>query len=156
MHKDTRLIVACLFFIGIVVYSVFEYDRLTFVSPVLSTTQKTTVPVVTAVDSTKLPERFPADFPIEAGAQILNNYNAEDGVSIQATRKFVSSKTLKENFVFYFFYFNKNGWELKDVLNDKTTKSMFAEKGSASLTLTMTEDIKTKKSIVDVSFVSKK
>ena len=54
------------------------------------------------VDFSKLPEKFPTNIPIESGAKITQNYNATTPEGeFQATRSFVTTKTLAENIKIY-------------------------------------------------------
>jgi hypothetical protein len=61
----------------------------------------------------KLPDQFPPDIPLEKGATVTANYNATtpDG-RFQATRTFITAKTLDENYKIYQQAFAKNGWKI--------------------------------------------
>lgn len=104
------------------------------------------------VDSSKLPDKFPADIPSEQGAQILTNYNGStpDG-STQATRSFVTAKTLAENLKIYTDYMKAKGWAVKATVNDETSKMVMGTKGDQQLQVTMSENSSSKEKTVTIS-----
>lgn len=106
------------------------------------------------LDPNQIPEGFPVSFPIEAGAEILQSYNSETENQTQATRKFVSKKTLKENFDFYKKYITDNDWTIVSESDDVLVKYLSSRKDSTSLSISMTADsLDASKNIVDVNFV---
>ncbi len=65
------------------------------------------------VSADTLPERFPANIPLEAGTGLIQNYTASaPGVPFQATREFSTHRTIAENFAIYKTFFSNFGWEL--------------------------------------------
>lgn len=104
----------------------------------------------------QLPERFPADFPIESGAGILTNYNYENAESIQATRKFISAKTLAANYTFYQKYLKDNGWTVSVSSNSPEVKYLSATKNGATLAIQISANSITKDNTVEATFVFKK
>lgn len=109
--------------------------------------------MVDSVPSEKLPDRFPANFPLEKNVPVNANYTAQAEGAFQATRQFVSSKTLTENFKIYNDYLKKDGWTVGAALDQETIKSIFATKGRASVTITMSQNTATLENTVDISFV---
>ena len=105
-------------------------------------------------DPEKLPEKFPESFPIEVGADILANYNAENSASIQATRKFDSSKKQSENYQIYQKYLNTNNWKVISKFENKELSFISAQKDGASLTIHITPS--SKGSMVEASFLYQK
>lgn len=116
--------------------------------------QKTvqTEPTVKAVEITQLPEMFPADFPIEAGAEVVSNYNAQANGVNQATRQFNSKKTLAQNIKIYMDYFQNSDWTLLGASKQKEVFAVVAEnKDKKKLQITI-NSIKSG-SVIDATFV---
>lgn len=104
------------------------------------------------VDKNLLPDKFPADFPIEAGAQILKNYNSEDDDVYQATRQFASKKTVAENYKYYTDYFKANGWKITGSNDGSTIKSVTAEKGGGKISISISQNVSIKAVVVNVNY----
>lgn len=65
----------------------------------------------TEVDIVTLPDRFPADIPLEQDAGIIENYTASGpGVLFQATRTFTSAATAAQNMAKYQSFFSGENW----------------------------------------------
>lgn len=110
-------------------------------------------PKIEKVDATQLPSGFPADMPLEKDAKIDQNFNATAEGKTQATRKFVSQKTLKENFDIYKDWLTKNGWTIIATLDVEEVKSIGAQKGADSVNISITKDPVSKKAVVDISYL---
>ena len=97
---------------------------------------------VTAIDPTKLPQGLPSDLPMESGAQVLQNFEAKDPVSgkTQASRAYVSKKTLDEVFASYQSYLQKNGWSVQSTINQPGLKNISALKDNTRLSVTIAKD----------------
>lgn len=108
---------------------------------------------ITQVDKAKLPEGFPADFPMEKDAQIVSNYNSTKDGTTQSTREFISKKTLAENYKLYSDYLTKNGWNILNKSDTQALKSLYAKKDNASVTINMNQNPTTKANLVEVSFL---
>ncbi|MBI4050411.1 MAG: hypothetical protein HY609_06820 [Deltaproteobacteria bacterium] len=125
-------------------------------APEPGTGQKTDTPQLqvkkTEVPVTESPERFPADIPIETGAKIVQNYNAEteDG-RFQATRVFETSKTLAANYALYKDFFTKNGWMILTTLDQPSLKVVSAKKDNIVVQVNISENSVTKVKTVDIS-----
>src|SRR5688572_25742188 len=104
------------------------------------------------LDASQLPEKFPADLPLEAGAKVTQNYNitTDDG-RFQATRTFETSKTLEENVKIYTDYFNKNGWQAGTAIDNKDSKVLSATKGGSSLQIAISQNPVTQIKTVNIS-----
>jgi hypothetical protein len=104
-----------------------------------------------AVD--KVPTKFPADIPIEARAKITQNYNAEspDG-QFQATRVFVSTKTLAENLSIYQSYLKTKGWDLKSTVDQDNYKMLYATKNNTQLQINLNENPTSKTKTVSITY----
>lgn len=92
------------------------------------------------VEGDKLPDKFPADIPLEAEAPILQNYNltAENG-DFQATRVFETKKTLSENFALYSTYLKNGQWTLNSSSDEPKLKVLSASRDKDRLLITFTE-----------------
>jgi hypothetical protein len=106
----------------------------------------------TQVDQSKLPDKFPADIPIEKNATTTDNYNASatNGMS-QATRKFETVKTLDANFKLYSDFFSKNGWQTTNTINQPELKVIFAAKDGMNAQVVIAKNSITNKSTVEIS-----
>ncbi len=90
----------------------------------------------TAVPETKLPDRFPSDVPIEAGAQITQNFNAVNSSGkFQASREFISKKTVEENYTLYQAVLKQNGWTVTSTTTSSVQSIILATKGADSLNI---------------------
>ena len=105
------------------------------------------------VANNQLPDLFPADFPMEANAKIVQNFNGTDssGKFLQATRTFVTAKTLDQNFTIYQSYFQKNGWTITTSSNLPMLKSLTATKGKVQISVTMSENSLSHVKTVDIT-----
>jgi hypothetical protein len=91
---------------------------------------------IRTVDATKLPERFPTDIPLEAGATTTYNYNAVNANGeYQSSREFISKKSVAQNFSFYQTALKNAGWSITAAVNDTANRQeiIFATKGLNSL-----------------------
>lgn len=109
------------------------------------------------VDYSQAPEKFPADIPIEPGAQITQNYNATspDG-RFQATRTFVTEAALATNLRLYTEYLTNNGWEIKATTDNPTYKMVMGAKGNQSIQVSIDENKVTKIKTVSISYTETK
>ncbi len=105
------------------------------------------------VPTNQVPDNFPLDIPIEKGAKITQNYNstAENGL-YQATRAFVTVKSLDENFKLYSDYLSQNGWKLISSLNQDNLKVLAATKGKSNLQITMSLNTANQSRTIEVSY----
>lgn len=83
----------------------------------------------TDLPTDKLPEILPKDLPMEKDAVILENYQVEtkDG-KVQGTRKFLSLKSVKENYAVYQKYLENNKWKILELKNEIDSVSIMATK----------------------------
>lgn len=109
--------------------------------------QKTTRPAVAkvevqAVPKTELPKDFPSDVSLEAGAEITLNFNAINAKGeYQASREFISKKTVAENYVLYQKILKDNGWTITIAKADAPAGSfIFAEKNNYKLNIRIYTD----------------
>ena len=81
------------------------------------------------VDPKDLPEKFPKELPLEAGATVLVNNNITSDIGhFSGTRRFKSKKSLSENFDLYKNFFEKNGWEILNTVDTENLKIINAKK----------------------------
>ena len=104
----------------------------------------------------EVPARFPAEVPIEQGAQITQNYEADppDGTH-QATRVFESAKTVAQNYKFYSDFLTKNEWEIQTTLEDSNFAGLSAAKNGTNLLVTISKNSITGAVSVDLTAVSR-
>ncbi len=108
------------------------------------------------VSADEAPAGFPQGVPIEAGATIIQNYEAEvsDGRH-QATRAFVSGKTVAQNYQVYLDFLTSDGWEIKNKSGTETVASLYAVKSDSELTVSITKNAVTGVVTVDLSVLAK-
>ncbi len=109
--------------------------------------------VKTQVETDKLPEKFPADVPIEKDAKILQNYNATapDG-RFQATRVFETKESLAANITLYRNFLTKAGYEIKSSVDQPNYKMLYATKGDAGLQIAVDQNTVSKVRTVSISY----
>ncbi len=91
---------------------------------------------MTAVDESKLPDRFPAEIPLEKGAKVTLNYNAVNlADQFQSSREFISKYGEEKNFEFYKSELKKLGWEITQETNESQQKILMAKKGENELNI---------------------
>lgn len=88
----------------------------------------------------KLPEGFPADVPLESGAEVTLNFQGTNANGeYQASREFVSKKSAEENFEYYQSVLKRNGWTIPDggVIDDtaRNQKIILASKGGMNMNI---------------------
>lgn len=104
------------------------------------------------VEKNQVPANFPFDIPMETGAAITVNYNAAaPDDRTQATRGFITQKTLGENYQLYTDYFNNNGWTIFNKLDADNFKLITARKANLTATVTMNQNSATKVNTVQIS-----
>lgn len=86
------------------------------------------------VTDSQLPPLFPADIPLEADVEILENSSltADDG-DLQANRRFESRLSASENYSKYLGYMQQNNWDISVQNNGTSQKLLRATKGYQSL-----------------------
>lgn len=111
---------------------------------------------VNKVDSSKLPTMFPADIPLEEGAEVDQNYNAtSDDGGTQATRSFVTQKSFDENITIYKEYMQKNGWDIQiSKAPDETSRVLVGMKGLSQLQVSMAIVPASQKNFVTISLTT--
>ena len=71
---------------------------------------------VTDVKKEQVPSDYFKGFPMETGAEVLTNNTSASAEGTQSTRKFVSKKTLADNYKLYTNYLKTNGWTIKGTI----------------------------------------
>ncbi len=89
------------------------------------------------LDPTRIPPAFPSDLPLEQGV-LLENQVSENQVpntntfkveqETQSTRKYISQKTLEENYKIFGDYFFQNNWKVVYKLDETNVKAYMAKK----------------------------
>ncbi len=163
MNKKTNNSVIAVIVLLVVILLVWLWysqrsGRQTAQTPKQTQTAGATIPQPLAVQTTpvpnnKLPDGFPADIPLEKGAQITQNYTAQAGGVSQATRVWVTGKTLDQNFQIYqsFFSNSKNGWTIQNTVNQPNLKSITASKGKVQAIVNINENTVSKQQTVSIT-----
>lgn len=109
------------------------------------------------VPANEAPSGFPSEVPIEAGAKITQNYEADttDGRH-QATRTFESSRTVAQNYQTYLNFLTQNGWEVTNKLQTDNLASVFGKKDDAELSATISKNSISGVVSVELSHIAKK
>lgn len=137
---------------GLYGYSYFTTKEFTGNS---GTTQHGKV-TTTLVPEDRLPKNFPSSIPLEAGAAVTVNQNSVDLNGNQvASREFVSSKTIWENFTFYKEVLEKEGWTITSTSDKETQKVIFATKGKQEVNIRCYGSSDARTSRVAINVVSK-
>jgi hypothetical protein len=120
--------------------------------------QQVLIDLGTSIEKTNVaadqnPEKFPTNIPIEAGAKIVQNYNATAGGGrFQATRVFETGKTLNENLKIYQDFMKADGWAIQSTVNQANYKMLFASKGDSYLQVSMNDNQVNKTKTVNISY----
>jgi hypothetical protein len=103
----------------------------------------------------ELPRLLPPDIPLEKNALILQNYSQVIGNREQATRQFLSSKSLKENFEIYQNYLKNKNWSIISTVDGPDLKSLAARKERPPdvISITISKNKQTNQVIVDITLV---
>lgn len=130
------------------VISMFKKDETPQIAPVVESPIKSK----TEVPQNKLPDKFPVNVPEEEGAEISQNYNASavDG-SFQATREFVTKKSLAENLTIYTEYLKRDGWIVKSTIDGKSYKMVSGSKDKQEIQVSIGENSATNIKTVSIS-----
>lgn len=93
----------------------------------------------------QLPDSWPSDIPMEAGAKVTVNYQrtTPEG-NVQLVRAFNSAKTVDANAKIYTDYFTSAGFTVGGKIDQATFKSYLATKGNEMLQVLIQQDAKTK------------
>jgi hypothetical protein len=102
------------------------------------------------VPSAQIPAGMPANLPFENNAKILSNFTIKnpDTGKTQATRTYVSQKTIDENFAIYQKYLQDNGWTITSSLSKPSVKSLDSAKGATNLNVVIGQDSKGQVSVM--------
>ncbi|MHA1868415.1 MAG: hypothetical protein ACTSXD_10270 [Candidatus Heimdallarchaeaceae archaeon] len=136
------------------------------ISEIRSTKEKTissvfsTPPVVVhKINKNTLPDDIPSDIPLEKDALILENKIIslpDQPGTIQYTRKFISKKTLEENYKIYRNFIDRNDWDLISSVKKKYLISLSAMKSkNKQLLITISKNTIAGTVIVDITVVSR-
>lgn len=112
--------------------------------------------VTTNIAPSQLPDKFPSDIPQESGAAVLKNdvQFATDG-RFQATRSYVTAKSLDENIKIFRNYFQTHGWTLTTNVDQPLFKSISATKGDLNMQVSINDNQLSKQKTVDIYVVQK-
>lgn len=107
---------------------------------------------VQKVAENTLPNKFPANLPIEKDGKIIQNFNATevDG-RYNATREFESQQTLAQNIATYTKYLTDNGWEIKAKIDQSKLKMVMGKKENQQLQISVAQNPTTKTNLVTIT-----
>ncbi len=151
-HKFIKLLLAvvAVLILAFVLYK-FIGDRQKFVE---LKTPETAVVKKMDVDYSKSPEKFPTNIPIESGAKITQNYNATTPEGeFQATRSFITTKSLDENVKIYSNILNKDGWKSSVVVDNSNFKMISGSKDKKQITISVDDNKTTNIKTVTISYI---
>lgn len=112
---------------------------------------------VQGVPKTELPKDFPSDIPLEVGAEVTLNFNGTNAKGeLQASREFISKKTVAENYALYQKALKENGWNITNTIADAPAGSLiFAVKDNSDLNIRIYIDAANKVRVSINNVVSK-
>jgi basic membrane lipoprotein Med (substrate-binding protein (PBP1-ABC) superfamily) len=119
--------------------------------------QKTEV-VKTEVSASQLPAGLPKNLPIEAGSQIIQNYEAKstNSETIQGTKKFTTEKSLEDAVKTYTDFFAKTAWEIIDSQKTNDYESALMRRNDSTVLVVARKDSALGKNVVEISLTEKK
>ena len=107
----------------------------------------------TNIDFSQAPEKFPTNIPIESGARLTQNYNATTPQGeFQATRTFITEKSLTENIDFYTDFLNKDGWKTNLSVDQANFKMISGAKEGKKINISADENKVSKIKTVTISY----
>ena len=104
------------------------------------------------IPADKIPDKLPANIPIEKNAKVRDNYSAStnDGRT-EATRSYETSKSLEENLSIFTEFMKSNGWTITSTTDQEKYKAVSGVKGSSSLLVQMNTDVGTDAKTVSIA-----
>lgn len=107
----------------------------------------------TEVDPSQKPDKLPANIPLEANAEITQNYTANNAEGkFQSTREFKTQRTLAENLSTYSQYLKNNGWTITTTVDQPTYKMVMGSKGYQKLHISIAENTVSSVKTVTISY----
>ncbi len=144
-QKNVKII---LLLIVVLLAGYFLYEKSFFVKKEENKPQepikKIITPQVTKISEDKLQKELPQSFlltlPLNGKTKIIESYNlgyTQNPNIKQATTKFESSKTTKENYDFYEKWAKDNKWEIKNSSKQDNLMSLYGQKNQTILNITI-------------------
>ncbi len=106
---------------------------------------------ITEIPKDKIPDKMPANLPIESDAKITQNYSAVQGQSFQYTRAYETKKSIVDVRKAYQDYFSKNGWKVVASLDDAGLKVFTAVKDDLQMQVSMSDSTISKLVLVEIT-----
>lgn len=158
MHKRLIVLLAILFVVIAGSFIYWKFASKTVDTPPPANEQAVVLekPLKSDVPTEKLPEKFPTNIPIEAGAKITQNYNttSPDG-SIQATRVFETKATLAENLALYKRYLSNNGYEIRSTIDQISYKMVIGANDDGTVQVSINQNSVTNIKTVSINYTQK-
>lgn len=151
MNKKILTLIVLLIALG---GAIFWYTKLPKKEVKAPEVKETTLeqPLPKKVDFSKMPEKFISGFILEENVTVVDNYNSETDKIFQATRQYVSKKSLAENFKQFESYLNSNNWKILSRAQTPQYRVLSGEKEGALVTISVTENTLDKQNLVDITF----
>jgi hypothetical protein len=105
------------------------------------------------IDPEVVPLRIPQNIPLEKDAAVIANYVDNKSEVFQSTRKFVSKKSLEENYQIYSQYLKDWEWSIISQVDEKDLKYWSAtnEKYLGVLGITISRNANSGEVVVDIT-----
>lgn len=145
MNKKLLIVVGILAVAAVLLAAFYFYSQ-------KKNTAKGTPVEKTDLQISQLPSGFSADFPVEAGSTIIQNYEATQDGKKQSTRMFTTNKSLEDAVKVYIDYFTDKGWaQIPYAETEEGVLNVIFAKDNDALTINATADITTKEKTVTVT-----
>lgn len=105
-----------------------------------------------------IPADFPTDIPIEKGVKVEQSYGLNYAGQKQLTIVFPSDKTVKENYILYFSFLEKQNWTISNKYESSKVASLYGVKEGNDINVTISESAltdNTSKSNISISILKR-
>lgn len=160
-HKRFVQLVATVFIILCIAFFYIYKNDLVGISSYFKNkivTDTTTQEPVKTDFGTSAPADFPTDIPIEKGAKVEQSYGLNYAGQKQLTIVFLSNKTVKENYILYSNFLEKQNWIISNKYESAKISSLYGVKENNDINVTISESVATdatSKSNVSISILKK-
>lgn len=137
--KNIILMVSIVIVLGLGIFAIKQKG--TQVQPSTAGQTTTTTPEPKKEDyGTNMPTDFPTDIPVEKGAKVEQSYSLNYTGQKQLTIVFQSTKTVKENYVFYTDFLKKQNWNVINKYESPKLSSLYGAKESNDINVAISEN----------------
>ncbi len=98
-------------------------------------------PIVSDFSEGKMSDLIPSNLPIEDGAKVVQNYQAEfpDGRSPEGTFQYISKESMANLVSIYSQYFLDNEWGIKNILSEEKSIVFITEKDLSMMNVSISK-----------------